>query len=93
MFPPFGLVRTKVFVVSHGLAQVRSYTIQDNVNKIVVCHLATDIESIIIFLVLLDDTCLSEITDLVKYPDWLTVISIVLRDGNLTSFKVLYLCL
>ena len=43
---PLGWVRAQVFVVCHSLAKASSYTVQDDVTEVVICHLDIDIESI-----------------------------------------------
>ena len=52
----------------HGLAQARRDTIPDDGDKVVICHLGIDIESIDIVQLFLHSTCLLKITDLVKSP-------------------------
>ena len=61
-------VRTKVFIVHHSLIQARGDAVQDNVDKVMICHLSIDIISIKIVQVFLESTCLLEITDLVESP-------------------------
>ena len=70
----------------HGLAEIRSDLIQDNIDQVVVSHLATDIESIYIVELFLDSTCLPKITDLAKSPVWLIGLAIVLPNGVLNLF-------
>ena len=57
-------VRAKVFAICHGLTEAWSDTIQDDINEVMVSHLAIDIESIDIIQVFLDSSCLFEIADL-----------------------------
>ena len=63
---PFGWIGAEVFVVSHGLAEARGNTVQDDVDEVMVSQLGVDIESIDIVQGFLDSTCLFEITDLIK---------------------------
>ena len=79
---PLGWVGSEVFVVSHGLAEARGDTIQDDINEVMVGHLGIDIKSIDIIQVFLDSTCLFEITYLVKSPVWLIVVAIVFPNGR-----------
>ena len=65
----------------HGLAEAMGDTVYVDVDEVVVGHLGIDIKSIDIVQVLLDSTCLLEITYLVKSPVWLIVVTIVLPDG------------
>ena len=67
----------------HGPAEARGVTIQDDVDQVVVGQLSIDVKSIDIIQVLLDSTCLFEITYIVKSPVRLIVLIIVLPDGVL----------
>ena len=51
-----------------GLAKARGDTIQDDVQKVMVCYLGIDIKSIDIIQVFLNSIYLPEIADLVESP-------------------------
>ena len=70
-------------MVCHGLAEARGDATQDDVDQLVVSHLSIAIESIEIVQVLLNNTYLVEITDVVKSPIRLVVVSIILPNGIL----------
>ena len=70
----------------HRLVEASSNTVQDDIDQVMVSHLGIDIKSINIIAVVLDSTCLFEITDLVKSPVCLVVIVIVFPYGLLDFF-------
>ena len=70
----------------HGLAEVRGDAVQDDVDKVVICHLGLDIESIDIIQVFLDCICLFEITYFNKSSVRLIVVAIVFPNGILNFF-------
>ena len=69
-----------------GLVEGRSDTVQDDVEKVVVCHLVIDIPYLHIIQLSLHRTCQSEITDLVKNPIQLIVEAIVFTHSGLDLF-------
>ena len=66
--------------------EARDNTMQDNINEMVGYHLGIDIESIDIVQILLDNTCLPEITDLLEGPVQQIVVAIVLPNSILHFF-------
>ena len=56
-----GWVKVEVLTICHSLAEARDDNVQDNVDKVVVCHFGIDIESMDIIQVSLDNTCFLEI--------------------------------
>ena len=76
-----GWVRGEVFIECHGLEEARSNTVQDDVDLLIGSYLGIDIESINIVHVFLDSTCLLEITNPVRSPVQLVVVTIVLSNG------------
>ena len=64
-FLPIAGVRAEVFIVCHSLGQARADTVQNDIDQVVVCHLGIDIKSVNIVQVLLDSTCLFEISYLI----------------------------
>ena len=65
----------------HNLAEARVDTVLDDVYEIVACYLDINIESIDIFEVFVNSTCLFEIANLIMSPVWLIVVVIVLSNG------------
>ena len=82
-----GYVKMEVLTVCHGLVEARSNTVQYDVDQALCSHLGIDINSINIILACLDSICLLEITNLVKSPVWLTVVTTVLLNGILYLFS------
>ena len=82
-----GWVRTKVLTVCHGLAEVRSDTVQDDIDEIMVRHLGIHSKPIDIIQVFLDSSCLPEITNLVQSPVWHVVVTIVLSNGIFNFYQ------
>ena len=64
---PFECVRTDVFLVCYGLAETKRHTVPDDVDKVIVNDLDTDIKSIDIIKVFVDSTCFLEILAIVKH--------------------------
>ena len=71
----------------YGLAEGRGDTVQDDIDQVMISHLGIDIKSIDIVQVFLDSTCLFEISNLIKSPVWLIVVTIVLPNGFLDFFS------
>ena len=83
----FALVRVEVCTLCHKLLEARGNTVQDTVDEVMVHYLSITIVSIDIILVLLDTTCLLEITDLAKGPVWLIVVAIVFSNSVFNVFS------
>ena len=65
----------------YSLAEVRSNTVQDNIDEIPVGHLGITIESIDVILVCMHNTRSLDIANLLKSPLGFIVVSIKLCDG------------
>ena len=83
---PLRLFRAEFFVTCHGLAEARGNTVQNDVDEVMVSYLGVDIASIDIVQLFLHSTCLFEITDLVKSPVRLVMVTIVFPNGILKLF-------
>ena len=70
----------------YGLAETRGDTVQDDVDEVLVSHLGVDIESMDMIQVFLHITCLLEITNLVKSPVQLVMVTIVFPNSILNLF-------
>ena len=71
----------------HSLVEARGDTIKDHIDKVMVSHLAADIEPNNIVQVFLHNAHLLEITDLVKSPVRLVMVAIVFPNGILNLFS------
>ena len=69
-----------------GLAETKDDTNQDHIDQVVVGHLSIGMKYIDIVQGFLDSSCLLEITNLVKSPVWLVIVTIVLPNGVLDFF-------
>ena len=83
---PFKWIRAKVFVMCHSLAETRGYTVQNNIDQVTHSHLAIDIKFIDIVQVFLDIISLFEITNPIKSPVQLVMVTIVLPNVVLDLF-------
>ena len=67
LFLLFAHVDMEVFIVRHGLVLARGHTVQDDVDKVIVCHLDIDIVSIDIVQEFLGSICFFEIFELINH--------------------------
>ena len=69
-----------------SLVKTRGDIVQDDIDEVIVSYLSIAVESIDIVQAFLHSPCLLEVTDLVKHPVQLTMVSIVLPNGILNLF-------
>ena len=71
----------------YSLVELRSNTVQHDIDNVVICYLGIDIESVNIIYILLCSTCLARISNLIRRPIWLLVLLIVFSDVILDLFS------